>query len=150
VNSQSQLDECGSQNLLREPRHEQSGGFALLNLEVRARTLLLGLPCARCRAYYAASLFVCPICGCTEKVSAEPFVEEVKCLDLLPPRAEVGATTDICGVQLPEGKRLNPQPSKTSEGWGISQEFCEGIPPREWSPSPHFHERSGKGSCDSV
>ncbi len=29
-----------------------------------------GLPCAKCRAYYAAALTVCPICGCPERVPA--------------------------------------------------------------------------------
>ncbi len=29
-----------------------------------------GLPCAKCRAYYAADLTVCPICGCGERVPA--------------------------------------------------------------------------------
>lgn len=29
-----------------------------------------GLPCANCRAYYAADLTACPICGCSERVPA--------------------------------------------------------------------------------
>ncbi len=29
-----------------------------------------GLPCAKCRAYYAAGLTLCPICGCSERVPA--------------------------------------------------------------------------------
>ena len=33
------------------------------------KLILLGLPCARCRAYYDAELKVCPICRSTERVS---------------------------------------------------------------------------------
>ena len=32
------------------------------------RTMLLGLPCAHCRTYFAAELAACPICGCKDKV----------------------------------------------------------------------------------
>jgi len=35
------------------------------------RVTLLGLPCARCRAYYDATLDSCPICGCKERVSPQ-------------------------------------------------------------------------------
>ncbi len=35
------------------------------------KPLLLGLPCARCRAYYDATLDSCPVCGCREQVSAQ-------------------------------------------------------------------------------
>lgn len=34
----------------------------------RAKAILYGLPCARCKAYYDANLTACPICGCTERV----------------------------------------------------------------------------------
>ena len=34
------------------------------------RPTLLGLPCARCRAYFAADLEACPICGVKDRVSA--------------------------------------------------------------------------------
>ena len=30
--------------------------------------MLLGLPCAHCKVYFAADLEVCPVCGCTERV----------------------------------------------------------------------------------
>ena len=34
-----------------------------------SKPVLLGLPCARCKAYYEADLKACPICGCPERVS---------------------------------------------------------------------------------
>jgi hypothetical protein len=34
------------------------------------RAVLLGLPCAHCKAYFAADLEVCPLCGCKERVSS--------------------------------------------------------------------------------
>lgn len=39
--------------------------------------MLLGLPCARCKAYFAADLEVCPICGCNERVVIGKRVEKV-------------------------------------------------------------------------
>jgi hypothetical protein len=44
---------------------------ATLQGDVDARKVLLGLPCARCRAYYPVGLHACPVCGCVEKVSAD-------------------------------------------------------------------------------
>jgi hypothetical protein len=37
-------------------------------LQRRPKAMLLGLPCAHCKAYFAADLEVCPICGCNERV----------------------------------------------------------------------------------
>jgi hypothetical protein len=37
-------------------------------LQPHPKAVLLGLPCARCKAYFAADLEVCPICGCNERV----------------------------------------------------------------------------------
>jgi len=37
-------------------------------LQLRPKAMLLGLPCAHCKAYFAADLDVCPICGCNERV----------------------------------------------------------------------------------
>jgi hypothetical protein len=37
-------------------------------LQQRPKAMLLGLPCAHCKAYFAADLKVCPICGCNERV----------------------------------------------------------------------------------
>lgn len=31
-----------------------------------------GLPCAKCRVYYAADLASCPICGCPVRAPANP------------------------------------------------------------------------------
>lgn len=39
-------------------------------LEPRPKAMLLGLPCSRCSAYYAADLEACPICGCKQRISA--------------------------------------------------------------------------------
>jgi hypothetical protein len=41
---------------------------ALPGLQLRPKAMLLGLPCARCKAYFGADLKVCPICGCGERV----------------------------------------------------------------------------------
>jgi hypothetical protein len=38
-----------------------------------------GLPCANCRAYYAANIAVCPICGCRERVPANAEDIRRKC-----------------------------------------------------------------------
>ena len=32
-------------------------------------SMLLGLPCASCKAYYAAVLEACPVCGCKERAA---------------------------------------------------------------------------------
>ena len=36
-------------------------------LQQHPSSMLLGLPCAHCKAYFAADLEVCPICGCNER-----------------------------------------------------------------------------------
>ena len=38
-------------------------------LQPRPKAMLLGLPCAHRKAYFAADLEVCPICGCKERAS---------------------------------------------------------------------------------
>ncbi len=48
---------------------DESPDSVLAETNARSRTLLLGLPCSRCRAYYEAQLTTCPICGCSERVS---------------------------------------------------------------------------------
>jgi len=35
----------------------------------KAETVMYGLPCADCKAYYSSQLEACPICKCTERVS---------------------------------------------------------------------------------
>ena len=37
-------------------------------LQQRPKAVLLGLPCAHCKVYFAADLKVCPICGCNARV----------------------------------------------------------------------------------
>jgi hypothetical protein len=39
------------------------------------KKVLYGLPCARCKIYYAADLTSCPVCQCRERVSARNFTE---------------------------------------------------------------------------
>ncbi len=41
------------------------------------KVMLLGLPCADCKVYFAADLEVCPICGCDERVVIGKRVEKV-------------------------------------------------------------------------
>lgn len=43
----------------------------------RPKAVLLGLPCAHCKAYFVADLEVCPICGCNERVAIGKRVEKV-------------------------------------------------------------------------
>ena len=66
MNSQSLLS--SSHTFLPEAPHRGSHDSSFPHLHLAPRTMLLGLPCARCRAYYAAGLHACPICGCAEKV----------------------------------------------------------------------------------
>lgn len=40
-------------------------------IDVKAKQVGYGLPCANCRAYYGADLTACPICGCPERVPAD-------------------------------------------------------------------------------
>jgi hypothetical protein len=42
----------------------------------RHRPVRFGLPCARCKAYYASDLPACPMCKCAERVSAEKVETE--------------------------------------------------------------------------
>jgi len=42
---------------------------AVPGLPACPRVALLGLPCAQCKAYFAADLEVCPICGCKQRMS---------------------------------------------------------------------------------
>ncbi len=44
--------------------------------DLRPKHVGYGLPCVNCRAYYAANLAVCPVCGCPERVPAN--AEEVR------------------------------------------------------------------------
>ena len=44
-------------------------GSGLPGLQPHPRSMLLGLPCANCKAYYAAVLEACPVCGCKERTA---------------------------------------------------------------------------------
>jgi hypothetical protein len=43
-------------------------GFEDLEAKTRTKPLLLGLPCAKCGAYYDSELAACPICDCSDRV----------------------------------------------------------------------------------
>jgi hypothetical protein len=58
LSSQAGLLESGPASLDSAPPGPQQ----------RPQAMLLGLPCAHCKAYFAADLEVCPICGCNERV----------------------------------------------------------------------------------
>ena len=62
----------------------------------QCRTVGLGLPCAKCRIYYAADLDICPNCKSPERVgyATEP--------DNLNPIAAVAATSLLAGEVMPE------------------------------------------------
>jgi hypothetical protein len=59
VSNQACIPRCGCDEDLRTEMSSPTG---------LPRAGLLGLPCARCKAYFAADLAACPICGCKEKV----------------------------------------------------------------------------------
>ena len=46
--------------------HREKNGLRKTALVVPLR---YGLPCVNCRLYYEADLDMCPICGCSERVS---------------------------------------------------------------------------------
>ena len=59
------------QQLTAATVHEGNLDCGQLNNPGIGRAILLyGLPCARCKAYYAAELTACPVCKSTERVDA--------------------------------------------------------------------------------
>jgi len=66
------------------------------------RSVSYGLPCARCKAYYASELTVCPICGSRERVPASSADES--CYVVVNPKyaPEVGQSTAAILDQLPK------------------------------------------------
>ncbi len=52
---------------LPEPWRDEDSNSEVPGQAARGKEMLLGLPCARCRAYYAADLEVCPVCGHKER-----------------------------------------------------------------------------------
>jgi hypothetical protein len=52
-----------------DPWCDESPDSVLSELRGQPNPALLGLPCARCRAYYDADLEACPLCGCKWRVS---------------------------------------------------------------------------------
>jgi hypothetical protein len=47
------------------------------SLQQPPKAMLLGLPCAHCKGYFAADLEVCPVCGCKERVVMGKCVAKV-------------------------------------------------------------------------
>jgi hypothetical protein len=66
--TQKILDSVSSQASIPGPWCDESPESVLSELRDRPKPILLGLPCARCRAYYDAKLATCPCCGCDERV----------------------------------------------------------------------------------
>lgn len=64
ISSRACIPRCGCDEDLRTELSGPTG---------RPRAVLLGLPCARCKAYFVADLEACPICGCKEKVPLVPM-----------------------------------------------------------------------------
>jgi hypothetical protein len=58
INSQSRIPEPWRREL----------NFAVPDLPECRRGVLLGLPCAHCKKYFAADLEACPLCGCNGRV----------------------------------------------------------------------------------
>jgi hypothetical protein len=56
-----------------------------------------GLPCSRCKTYFAADLAACPICQCTERVS---------------PTAAVGAVNTVSDEPVPDTATLEREREK--------------------------------------
>jgi hypothetical protein len=50
------------------PDSRPSLNNAAPGLTPHRKVMLLGLPCARCKTYFAAGLGACPICGCNERI----------------------------------------------------------------------------------
>jgi len=58
--------------------------------------LLYGLPCARCKAYYAAELPACPVCKSTERVSAK----QKQIVACVPPRlSKQAVVANYCATE---------------------------------------------------
>ena len=67
MDKQTLVTESSGQASSPECRCNEEHVFASPSLTESRPTMLLGLPCARCKAYFAANLAACPICGCKEK-----------------------------------------------------------------------------------
>jgi len=55
----------GNSEIALGERHPENSAVPQLNLKRRG----YGLPCAKCKAYYAADQRACPVCKATERVS---------------------------------------------------------------------------------
>lgn len=79
------------------------------SLQPRPKAALLGLPCADCKAYFAADLEVCPICGCNERVVIGKRVEK-GCGDVM----RVVSQRGIRQIQ-PTAERLHGRPAQAGQ-----------------------------------
>jgi len=61
------LDLVNSQSGIHEPWRRELN-FAKPGPPECPGAVLSGLPCAHCKAYFAADLEICPLCGCKERV----------------------------------------------------------------------------------
>jgi hypothetical protein len=70
--TQGKAEEVMDQQLTTATVHEGNLDCGRLNNPgIGCGISLYGLPCARCKAYYAAELTACPVCKSTERVSAK-------------------------------------------------------------------------------
>src|SRR5439155_8147235 len=55
---------------LPEPQRVETSSQSPEGVQGGTKRIGYGLPCAKCKAYYAADITVCPYCGCGERVAA--------------------------------------------------------------------------------
>jgi hypothetical protein len=67
MGTQHLVSAASAQFGIPEPWRDEDSNSEVPGRAARGKEMLLGLPCARCRAYYAAQLEVCPVCGCKER-----------------------------------------------------------------------------------
>jgi tetrahydromethanopterin S-methyltransferase subunit G len=53
-----------------EPQRVETSSQSPEGVQRGTKRIGYGLPCAKCKAYYAADITVCPYCGCGERVAA--------------------------------------------------------------------------------
>ncbi len=73
------------------------------------RAVLLGLPCAHCKAYFAADLEVCPVCGGKERASTAKRASSAK--TLLPPKE------NLSGPQSQKGESARASSTRTATSY---------------------------------
>ena len=97
-----------------------------------------GLPCANCRAYYAANIAVCPVCGCHDRVL-------VKRKDVRAPRRKaIPMTTTIrCpAIRVPGDLHLAERSYEERVTFGKEREMGDEREPANFSYSAALSARS--------